>query len=224
MLQDFNKIISFCTCCKGRLWQLKHTLPHNIKYITKEIEIIILDYQSNDGLIEWLYDNYKTYIEDNRIKLISLSSDEFVYNYSSAFAKNVCHKQAGGKVLMNLDCDQFIDHNTINDLINLPPNNLYIPQVTQKSSGQFGRLGYSKDLFYSLKGYDETLIGLKGDDTFLRIKTRKLNIQHTIASSYYPCIENTYEEKYRYVNLENGINPPLNYPSIWGEFPIYQHI
>ena len=216
--------ISFCTCCKGRLWQLKHTLPHNIKYITKDMEIVILNYQSDDNLVAWLYANYKSYIDDGRIKLVSLYTDKIVYNYSSAFAKNVCHKQASGNILMNLDCDQFIDHNTIKDLLELPPNTLYIPQITNKSTGQFGRLAYSRALFYSLNGYDETLVGLKGDDTHLRIKTRYKNIKHVVASSYYPCIENSYEEKYKNVNLKDGINPPQNYPLTWGVANTYQHL
>lgn len=211
-----NKTISFCTCCKGRLWQLKNTLPHNIKYIEEDMEIVILDYQSNDGLKEYLITNFKKELDLGKIKYYTIKSNN-IYNYTSAFAKNVCHKLSSGKILMNLDSDNFIDHNTISDLKALPLDCLYIPQVTYLSTGQFGRLGYSRELFFKLKGYDETLKGLKGDDSFLRITTRNLNIKHIMASSYYPCIENNEDEKYKYTSLKNGVFPPENYPQVWGE-------
>ena len=43
--------ISYCTTCKGRLWQLKQTLEHNLSF-TKvgEFELCILAY--NDDTVE----------------------------------------------------------------------------------------------------------------------------------------------------------------------------
>ena len=48
--------ISFCTTCKERLRHLKQTLPKNIKDNSNYpfIEFVILDYNSQDGLGDWM--------------------------------------------------------------------------------------------------------------------------------------------------------------------------
>ena len=43
-------MISFCTVCKGRLWQLKQTIFHNLNQLESDCELVLLDYQSPDGL------------------------------------------------------------------------------------------------------------------------------------------------------------------------------
>ena len=52
------KRVSFCTTCKGRLWQLEQTLPNNLKILDDYSEIVLLDYQSPDGLKNYIFDNF----------------------------------------------------------------------------------------------------------------------------------------------------------------------
>ncbi|KKL80749.1 hypothetical protein LCGC14_2001600, partial [marine sediment metagenome] len=48
--------ISFCTTCMGRLYNLKETLPKNIEANGEypNVEFVILDYNSSDGLGDWV--------------------------------------------------------------------------------------------------------------------------------------------------------------------------
>src|SRR5690348_9240554 len=48
--------ISLCTTCMGRLHDLKRTLPVNLELNAKYdwVEFVILDYNSSDGLGDWI--------------------------------------------------------------------------------------------------------------------------------------------------------------------------
>ena len=90
------KKISFCTTCKGRLWQLKQTLFKNIEQLDENSEIILLDYQSPDDLKKYIFQNFQKELENGKLKYYSILED---YAYSSAYAKNVIHKLATGDML-----------------------------------------------------------------------------------------------------------------------------
>ena len=60
--------VSYCTTCKGRLWQLEQTLPVNIKLANEDIEIVLLDYHSQDGLRDYILENYQEYLADGRLR------------------------------------------------------------------------------------------------------------------------------------------------------------
>lgn len=66
------KQISYCTTCKGRLWQLKQTLPVNIKLTNDIIDIVLLDYHSDDGSSTWKYSNYTAAINFTKSSIQSL--------------------------------------------------------------------------------------------------------------------------------------------------------
>ena len=54
----------------NRLYQLKETLRVNIDNSTNESEFIIIDYNSNDGLKEYIYDNFQDEILNGKLKYI----------------------------------------------------------------------------------------------------------------------------------------------------------
>ena len=88
------KHISYCTTCKGRLWQLKQTLPTNIQSTNAEIEIVLLDYHSQDGLQEYILKNYQEYLADGRLRYYQLVTD--VKGFDMAYAKHIVHMLGGG--------------------------------------------------------------------------------------------------------------------------------
>ncbi|GAG26081.1 unnamed protein product, partial [marine sediment metagenome] len=61
--------ISFCTTCMGRLYNLKETLPINFKDNESypDLEFVILDYNSNDNLGEWMKNNMMHHIESGKV-------------------------------------------------------------------------------------------------------------------------------------------------------------
>ena len=64
-----NKI-SFCIVCMNRLYHLKETLIKNIEdnISYEKLEFILLDYNSTDGLEDWVKSNMKDYIEKDSLK------------------------------------------------------------------------------------------------------------------------------------------------------------
>ena len=64
--------VSLCTTCKGRLWQLRQTLPQNLLYLDDHSEIILLDYQSPDGLKDYIYTEHSLALAQGRLKYFQM--------------------------------------------------------------------------------------------------------------------------------------------------------
>lgn len=211
------KSISFCTTCKGRLWQLQQTLPTNVSRLEEGCDIIILDYQSPDGLKEWLFENFDTEIQNGKIKYFSLNEN---YNYSSSYAKNLAHKLATGDILFNLDGDNYITGGLIQELRTIKDSEIFLPRYHGNDEGSFGRLAYTKKTFYKLNGYNENIVGMKGDDGDLRARCIPLQLVPRHSKYKHVAIQNTQEQKDLYTDVEGLVNPPLNYPAQWGKATI----
>lgn len=212
------KRVSFCTTCKGRLWQLEQTLPNNLKILDDYSEIVLLDYQSPDGLKNYIFDNFKEELGNGRLKYYETVED---YAYSSAYAKNLVHKIATGDILFNLDADNYLYDGILYELRLLKDNQLFLPKLGVDNDGLFGRLGYTRESFMSFQGYDENIVGLGGDDGKLRLKAHSMKYYPVHASIRSSAIQNTREQKDKYVNNDtiknyNKPSPPLNYPEQWG--------
>ena len=84
-------MISFCTSIKNRLWQLKETLPKNIKLNLKDVKWNIADLNSTDGLEDWILSEYSELIKEGIINYFRVFSK---CNWSSPVAKNLAHRIA----------------------------------------------------------------------------------------------------------------------------------
>lgn len=206
--------ISFCTTCKGRLWQLEQTLPHNLSMLRNDCEIVLLDYQSPDKLRDYIFSNFEAELENGKLKYFYLNHD---YNYTSSYAKNVAHKLATGDVLFNLDADNYIYDGLISELRTLTDSEWLIPRLHGNDEGSYGRLGYTRNTFYKMCGYNETIVGMKGDDGELNHRLLKAGYKPKYALQKTVAIQNTREQKDLYTNVEGLINPPVHYPDQWGK-------
>ena len=67
------KQISFCITCMNRLKHLQETLEKNIldNFLVDEVEFVVLDYNSQDGLEEWIAQSMMKYIEMGIIGLLN---------------------------------------------------------------------------------------------------------------------------------------------------------
>ena len=67
-VEHYHKI-SVCTTVMGRLKDLQETLPKNIEdnLDYPNVEHVILDYNSQDGLEDWIKANYMQEIDDGRM-------------------------------------------------------------------------------------------------------------------------------------------------------------
>lgn len=141
--------ISYCTNCHNRLWQLKITIGRNLKFtVPGQVEIFVLAY--NDETIEpYLVENYSEYINDGRLRIKSLQDTQ---PYSFGHVKNLCHSMAKGRVLFNLDADNYID-GCHEKLAGLTDHELLVTLHSHLPDGRGGRIGMTRRTFNELKGY-----------------------------------------------------------------------
>lgn len=209
--------VSYCTTCKGRLWQLRETLPANVTMLDPGTELILLDYQSNDGLREFIDRYFSDEIDSGSLKYYYLNHP---YRFTMSYAKNVAHRLATGRVLFNLDGDNLIFEGQSEELNSLTDHQFYVPKYhpDYTKEGIYGRLGYTRKLFEYMHGYDESIIGMKADDWDLEQRAfRKIkNLKKVRASTYIPAIQNTRQQKDLFVSAEDLIPVPVNYPKQWG--------
>ena len=144
-------IVSYCTTCHDRLWQLKRTINHNLSYTKTGIaEICVLVY--NDlASFNYLSDNYAAYIKAGRLRLLHHIENK-VFNdgsrWSCGYVKHLAHGMAHGRVLFNLDADNFIDDDLHAALLVLQPNELIITKQSQcLPDGRSGRVGVHSELY-----------------------------------------------------------------------------
>ena len=212
--------ITFCTTCKGRLWQLEQTLPHNLAKLEENCDLVLLDYQSPDGLRDYIFNNFQAELSSGKLKYFRLEHD---YNYTSSYAKNVAHKLATGEVLFNLDGDNQIHEGLIAELRDLKHHQFFLPRLHGNDEGSYGRLGYTRRTFHMLGGYDETIVGMKGDDGALRVTARQHRLRPVHAKQIVVAIQNTREQKDLYVNMPGKSNPPI-YPDRYGVADVTDHL
>lgn len=149
--------ISYCTTCKGRLWQLKQTLEHNLSF-TKvgEFELCILAY-NDDSVEPYLNEAFPEYIADGRLK-VKTHHDDYQpidgSDFACGYVKNLSHAMGTGKILFNLDADNFID-NAHELLLQLKAGQI-IKNTAIPLDGRSGRIGVYRSLFEKVGGYHDT--------------------------------------------------------------------
>lgn len=157
--------ISYCTNCHKRLWQLKLTLPENLKFTKKdEIDIVVLAY--NDATVKpYLEKTYPEYIADGRLKVFEVNDGK---EYQFGVVKNLVHNEATGRVLFNLDADNFIT-GTPEKLATLKDDEILISHLPL-ADGRGGRIGVTKTVFDVVGGYRDGQADPDDVDFIKRVK------------------------------------------------------
>lgn len=158
----------------NRLFTLKSVLPKNLETCRDfpNIEFILLDYNSTDGLSKWVKTELEDYIEIGLLKYYKIVDPVLKY-FSHPHSRNVAFRLASGEFLYNANADYFIDlkslvdiysHMTVNDPVAL------IADVNKAEKDNFGRICFRKEDFYKVGGYDETFEGYGYEDTDLCLR------------------------------------------------------
>ncbi len=196
--------ISFCTTCMNRLYDLKETLPKNIKNNEEypNLEFIVLDYNSKDGLEQWMKNNMMEHIESGRVSYYRTDQPKY---FSMAHSRNIAYKVANGEIVNNLDADNYTVKNTEEPMAE--PWAFYLNRMANERSrktifakgkrGMHGRIGFFKDEFIEeLGGYDESLLGYGHDDHDLAQRAWALNYSmYWWGGKYFSRIKTSGKEK-----------------------------
>jgi predicted glycosyltransferase involved in capsule biosynthesis len=164
----------------GRLFHLKQTFLRNVEHSLSydDVEFVLLDYNSNDGLEDWVKENLQQHLDSGRVKFFQTKEPKY---WVAAHAKNIAHKVATGDILCNLDSDVLIPKGFCEYLNHLFLNNEKIVIAFESkdpygNDGCCGIVAAKREDFYSVNGYDESIgLGWGYDDMNYQFRVRMQN-------------------------------------------------
>lgn len=216
--------ISLCTTCMGRLGDLVRTLPQNLADNADypDLEFVLLDYHSQDGLEAWVRENMMPHIESGRLVYARTTEPQW---FDMAHSRNVAFKLARGEIVCNVDADNWTSPGfaaRLNQVANERPTRAVFTKSRQRIRGRVAF--YKQEWEELLGGYDETFEGYGHDDIDLmhrallqgfrlmafggeyvsRIKTSQKDKVLNMKEKSWRATEQLNKERSA-ANLENGI-------------------
>lgn len=185
----------------NRLHHLRQTILRNIENSKSypDVEFILLDYNSKDGLEDWVKENLSEEIEKDKLKFIQTKQPKY---WVAAHAKNIAHKIASGDILFNIDCDILIPEGFckfINEAFSSGRKIVmsFASKDAYGNDGCAGIVGALKEHFYSVNGYDENIyMGWGYDDMNYQFRVRMHNeLELFTAPKICLCIPHSNEER-----------------------------
>jgi len=209
--------VSFYTTCMGRLHHLRKTLPPNIEWAKPygNVEFVVLDYNSSDGLDEWAREALLPHI---RTGLVVYAKTFRPHWFQMGKAKNVAALLASGEVICNLDADNLIGEGFVEHIATLASPNTVV-RASGNPGGAAGRIAMMRSDFVALGGYDERFIGWGYDENDLveRAKASGFVVKQ-FARKHNLYIDHSGEERERYSEKAmwktNAINKALSLQAI----------
>lgn len=160
MAFQLTKSISLCTTCMNRLPHVKETIIRNIldNRSCENIEFVLLDYNSTDGLEDYVKNNLHSYIADGSISYYRTETPSV---YSMSHSRNLAFRLAKGEILCNVDADNFTGKDFASHVLELFSSQEDIFLSTHKASwvknDVLGRIAVRNRDFMALGGYDEQM-------------------------------------------------------------------
>lgn len=175
-----NIRISFCTTCMNRLSYLKQTLPKNLadNMDYENLEFVLLDYNSSDGLEEYIKSNYSESLSNGRLVYFKIDSVQF---YDWTHSRNLVVSLATGDVICNIDADNFTGagfatyvSRVFKEMPNIFLTTYY---MSLKKNDVLGRICMLKKSFVKIGGYDERMKHYGFEDIDLIHRLRRSGVE-----------------------------------------------
>jgi len=183
------------------MWQIKQTLPQNLKdnlSMKGQVDFILVDFGSTDGLQEWIIENFEQEIQEGYLKYYY--TEELPY-WHVCIAKNTAHVLSENDIVVNLDCDNFTGKDGGRYVLeNMLKHGIHDTVIHQFSGdvfdGSHGRIALSRENFVGIGGYDESFepMGYESKDLLTRLVSTGINYLHLDNETYNQAIRNTKEE------------------------------
>ena len=145
---------TFYTTCRGRLHTLKQAYPEALELLAKRpnMNAVLLDYNSQDGLEEWVRENLRDFIASGLLTYYRTNQpDRFLHSH----AKNVAARLCDGNFIGNLDADNHLTPEYLDRLETEFRLDDRIAAQGRKSA--CGRIVLRKDVFMAIGGYNELM-------------------------------------------------------------------
>lgn len=187
--------VSYCSQICNRLWQLAITLPQNLENLKDDEEIILVDYGSTDKVHRYLqeYDKARIAMRKGALKYAKVNG---VTEYDCPKAKNISHRLGSGRVLVNLDVDNYLLN--MRDAIDQTfkdKSKKCLHLEDPKIYGTYGRVAFLMEHFYMLGGYNEELTQSACQDLDIMLRSRFLNFEYINIPISTQVITNSMKEK-----------------------------
>lgn len=158
--------ISFCIVCMNRLHHLRQTLLTNMldNEDYPELEFILVDYNSSDGLEDYVRNFLQEYIDKGTLVYYKTLTPSY---FNRSHSRNLAFKLATGDLICNIDADNYTGKSFaayLNDAFN-KEENIFLTTVGQNfKKDVLGRICVKRADFYMIKGYDERMINYGFED------------------------------------------------------------
>lgn len=198
-------MIAFCITCKGRVQHVEQTLPKNLASNEDGI-FVLLDYGSQDNLVEYLKNNHQDAIDQKRLVIYSFPQAN---RFQMAHAKNMAHRCAireGADILCNLDADNYTGYcfaKYIKSQIKSKDDKFLWAKMVKDGEGRLprgisGRIVVTANTFLKVGGYDEVYSTWSPDDKDLQYRLRRMNYEaQEIPSKYLFAIMHNDKMRFR---------------------------
>ena len=191
----------------NRSHHLKETLPKNIANALayKNVEFIVLNYNSTDDLEQWIKTEMAEYIENGILKYYKTTEP---VNFHMSHSKNVVARCAEGDIICNVDADNFIGKGFtefINEKFEKDPG-VYLS--VDKNIGKrdcYGRICIKNSDFNQIKGYDEDMLGYGFEDFDLRNRLEMLSLKKVAIENIDYLEAITHKDEERLKDEKNSI-------------------
>lgn len=180
---------------------MRQTLPRSIAEnadFFPNVEFVLLDYNSKDGLEDWVKTTMKMHLDQGVLVYLKTTDPQYFHRSHS---RNMAFRNASGDVLVNLDADNFagkgfaayVDHHF------QQKRNIYMVPDRSRADlgGAFGKVCLRKSDFMKVGGYDERISGWGYEDTdlFFRLQLLGLKERKIINPRYLQYIDHSNEER-----------------------------
>lgn len=174
---------------------MEKTLPANLVQIQKfDAELVLIDYRSDDDLSNWVNKTFRNYIDNGIVQFFELQSD---IPFSIPIGKNFAHRFGSKQFLMNLDADNFVGDLWKQTQRAMPDEFIACDEFER---GTFGRIGFWRQSFEILGGYDEALQPAGHQDFDLVNRALQKGLRKRSVPASIPAIQNNKAETLKYIN------------------------
>jgi glycosyltransferase involved in cell wall biosynthesis len=153
----------------NRLHHLKQTLPTNIEdnQDYDNLEIIVLDYNSTDGLEQFIKENFERDLDTG--KLIYYKTLTPIY-FNRSHSRNLAFKLATGDVICNIDADNYTGKNFAQYVSDefCSHEKIFLTTINtlnrNYSKDILGKICVERSDFFTVRGYDERMVNYGFED------------------------------------------------------------
>lgn len=198
-------LVSFCISHKNRFSQISQTLKKNLddNHLDRDkVEFVLVDFGSSEDITGWIVKNFRSELEIGYLKFFQSDSLE---KWHAPLAKNTTHRLSSGKILVNLDGDNYTGYRGgmyVYTEFMTYDRDICLWQFSGRfNDGSFGRIAVARDTFMMAGGYNEELLemGYQDRDLVRRLETYGTTVVLAPDEAYNRAIKN---DKYEPDNME----------------------